>query len=104
MAQMIDSEGAVIPKDEYGRKLFNITLFDWFECITPELSICIPMFFEGEDGDKYDSAGALTVPLQDVLEEYLEEARVDTDNRAYVAKFVALLRDYANRLEASTAQ
>ena len=103
MTQMIDTEGAEIPKDVGGHTYFDVSMCDWNEGKGPALSIGIPMFFEDENGAQYDSAGVLTVPIQDVLNDYLKEFK-ETDGGEGAAKFVDWLRDYANRLESANAQ
>ncbi|MEG7689012.1 hypothetical protein U2044_15575, partial [Listeria monocytogenes] len=63
----------------------------------------IPYFFEDENGAQYDGNGVLTVPIQDVLNDYIKEFK-ETDGGDGVAKFVEWLRDYANRLESANAE
>ena len=100
MPQMIDTEGAEIPKSEDGSPYFDAHLCDWNEGNGPDLSINVPPFFEGVDGADYDSCGILTIPIQAVFEEYLNEFQ-GRDGGAGVPAFVEWLRDYANRLEAA---
>lgn len=98
MTQMIDTEGAEIPKSEDGYTYFDADLCDWTDGKGPTLSINIPLFFEGGNGVNYDSCGVLTTPIQAVLEDYIKEFK-ENDGGKGVPKFVEWLRDYANRLE-----
>lgn len=102
MTQMIDTEGAEIPKNEDGRTYFDVDMCDWNDGKGPDLSVNIPYFFEDENGAQYDGNGVLTVPIQDVLNDYIKEFK-ETDGGDGVAKFVEWLRDYANRLESANA-
>ena len=97
MTQMIDTEGAEIPKDEDGRTYFDVDMCDWNDEKGPELSINIPCFFFFFNGAQYHGYVVLTVPIQDVLNDYIKEFK-ETDGGDGVAKFVEWLRDYANRL------
>lgn len=102
MAQMIDTEGAEIPRDENGHMYFYIDMCDWNDGKGPDLSMNIPMFFEDENGATYNSCGVLTVPIQQVMEEYLSGLK-ENDGGDGAQKFVEWLRDYANRLESANA-
>lgn len=102
MTQMIDTEGAEIPKNADGLAYFGVDMCDWNDGKGPDFSMNIPMFFEDENGAQYDSCGVLTVPIQDVLNDYIKEFK-DTDGGDGVPKFVEWLRDYANRLESANA-
>lgn len=103
MTQMTDTEGAEIPKNENGRPYFEIHLYNMNSEDGPEISINVPEFFEGEDGSQYDSHGVLTVPIREVLDDYIEEFW-DADRGEGLPKFVEWLRDYANRLESAYVQ
>lgn len=98
MVQMTDSEGDALPTDGSPR-CFDIDLCDFNEGEGPELCMGIPMGFITFKGEQYNGAGVLTVPLRDVLEEYLERI-YGTDGGHGKEAFVAYLRDYAARLEA----
>lgn len=103
MTQMIDTEGAEIPQSAEGRTYFDADLCNWNDGQGPSLSINIPMFFQGENGIDYDSEGVLTVPVQAVFEEYLDEFK-EIDGGEGLPEFVQWLRGYADRLEAAGAE
>jgi hypothetical protein len=100
MTQMIDTEGAEIPKDKNGLTYFDVYMCDMKDGKGPDLSMNIPMFFEDGNGDQYGSARVLFVPIQDVLDDYIKGFK-DSDGGHGVPKFVEWLRDYANRLESA---
>ena len=99
MAFMLDTEGEQIPSDrEDGRPLFDAALYDvgGGDGSGPSLTLNVPMQFETPYGT-YDSAGVVSVPLKDVLEEYLRD--FDSRDRGdRIAEFAAWLHDYADRL------
>jgi hypothetical protein len=97
MAVMLDTEGEQIPSDdEDGRPLFDADLCDWGGGSGPALTLNVPMQFETPYG-VYDSAGVVSVPLKDVLEEYLRDGK-SQDGGDHIAEFAAWLHDYADRL------
>lgn len=100
MTILLDTEGAVIPGDDYDNSpLFDTTLCDWKDGKGPSLSMNIPELFETHFGI-YDSQGVIHAPLQAILEEYLLEFKV-TDGGDGIAEFCKWLRDYADRLESA---
>jgi len=96
MARMLDTEGEEIPSDDDGRPLFNADLCDWGKGKGPELTINVPMCFTTPFG-VYHSDGIVSVPLKDVLEEYLIDFKSE-DGGDHIAEFAAWLHDYADRL------
>ena len=103
MTQMRETQSEELPKNEEGRMYFDAAMCDWNDGNGPDLSINIPEFFEGGDGSVYDGFGVVTVPLQDVLNDYLKELK-ESDGGVGVPKFPAWLRDYADRLEAASKE
>jgi hypothetical protein len=90
---------------------WDIDLCNWNDGKGPELLLSIPPWFELNDGTVYDGDGVLTVPLQDVLEEYLVQllpskdgSYLSADGGEGAPAFVAWLRDYADRMAAVLAQ
>ena len=100
MTQLFDTEGAPIPSDdEAGHPLFDADLCDWNDGRGPMLTMNVPMYFEAAGGI-YDSAGVITAPLKDVLEEYLRDFK-KIDGGCGVETFCAWLHDYSDRLKAA---
>ncbi len=98
MARMLDTQGAEIPSDDTdGRPLFDADLCDWADGKGPVLTVNVPMFFETEFG-VYDSAGVVSVPLKEILEEYLLDFEL-RDGGDSIDAFAAWLHDYADRLK-----
>ena len=58
----------------------------------------VPMFFEGEDGTEYKSAGVVVASIKDVMEEYLLE--ISDFHTELAPDFAAWLRAYADKLDA----
>ena len=100
MALLLDTEGAPIPSEEDGRPLFDADLFDWSDGKGPILTINIPSYFETENGI-YDSGGVISVPLQDVLEQYLRDFKIE-DGGESIKVFISWLRNYADKLESES--
>lgn len=103
MTQMRDTEGGHIPKDGSGSTYFDADLCDWNTGLGPELTINVPVYFEGGDGDEYSSDGVLTAPLQTIMEEYLVNFK-ETDGGDGIHEFAKWLRTYADRLEDAMAK
>lgn len=103
MTELLDTEGATIPSDYLdGRPLFDADLCDWNDGKGPVLTINVPMYFEAH-GVTYDSAGVVSAPLQDVLEEYLQKFK-EIDGGKGVDAFCAWLHGYADRLKAANVE
>lgn len=82
--------------------LFDADLTDWNDGRGPMLTLNVPMYFEAVGGI-YDSAGVISAPLKDVLEEYLRDFK-GADGGDGIETFCAWLHDYSDRLKAANAE
>lgn len=64
------------------------------------LTINVPRYFETEYGI-YDSEGVLSVPIQEILEQYLRDFKIE-DGGDGIKTFISWLRNYADKLESES--
>lgn len=105
MTFLLDSEGASLPHDGWRGKVFKVYLSGNNDGNGPELIVTVPEWFVTEGEVEYDSCGVLYAPLQEILEQYLEDEKgiggtiISMDGGDGLPAFVAWLRAYAKRLE-----
>lgn len=92
MVQMIDTEGADLTLDDFGKPLFDIDL--WADGL---MTLNVPMIFDTDNGE-YDSDGVLQVNLRDILQEYLREAYTRDAGHGLIP-LARLLREFADVYE-----
>jgi hypothetical protein len=95
MAKFLDTEGAEIP-DSDGGPLFDADMCDWTDGRGPTIAMRVPHYFATDSGE-YDSQGVLSLPVKDLLEEYLRDFSGIDDGEG-IEEFSAWLHDYADRL------